>query len=192
MIQRPSLSGRGHSVTAWCCIGLTALIATGCASIDPKSEEPAETLPRAPDNLVDWEAKGKAAFTYQGVTEAARFHWARSTPQNDVVALSGPFSMNRQTIERRDDQLIWRDGEQARPLSDLGPDSAALTALAAILPDALGSWLLGTQPDSSDWEVDVTEWQAAPPWQAPSRVTIRGTGMEIKVIISQWEFSPAP
>ncbi|GIR90004.1 MAG: hypothetical protein CM15mP89_0090 [Gammaproteobacteria bacterium] len=83
-------------------------------------------------NLVDWEAKGKAAFTYQGVTEAARFHWARSTPQNDVVALSGPFSMNRQTIERRDDQLIWRDGEQARPLSDLGPDSPALTALAAI------------------------------------------------------------
>ena len=100
--------------------------------------------------------------------------------------------MNRQTIERRDDQFIWRDGEQARPLSDLGPGSPALTALAAIPPDALGSWLLGTQPDSSDWEVDVTEWQAAPPWQAPSLVTNRGTGIEIKAIISQWEFSPAP
>ena len=161
MIQRPSSSGRGHSVTAWSCIGLTVFIATGCASIDSKSEEPAETLPRAPDNLVDWEAKGKAAFTYQGVTEAARFHWARSTPQNDVVALSGPFSMNRQTVERRDDQLIWRDGEQVRPLSDLDPDSPAVTALATIPPETLGRWLLGDQPDSSDWEVDVTEWQAS-------------------------------
>ena len=192
MIQRPSSSGRGRYVTAWCCIGLAVLIATGCASIDPKGKEPAETLPRAPHDLVDWEARGKASFTYQGITEATRFSWVRNTPQNDDITLSGPFSMNSQTIERRDDQLIWRDGDQGRPLSDLGPGSSVLIALTAIPPDALGRWLLGAQPNSSDWEIDVTEWQAAPPWQAPSRVTIRGTGMEIKVIVSQWEFSPAP
>ena len=192
MIQRPSSSGRSRSVTAWCCIGLTALVATGCANLDPKGEEPAERLPKAPHDLVDWEAKGKASVTYQGVTEAARFHWVRSPLQNDTITLSGPFSMNRQTIERRDDRLIWRDGDQVRPLSDLDSDSPALTALTAIPPETLGGWLLGAQPDLSDWEVNVTEWRAAPPWQAPSRVTIRGTGMEIKVIISRWEFSPAP
>ena len=149
-------------------------------------------LPRAPNDLVGWAAKGKASFSYQGVTETARFHWARSTPQNDAITLSGPFSINRQTIERWDDQLIWRDGEQVRPLSDLDLDSPALTALTAIPPEALGRWLLGAQPDSAAWVVDVTEWQAIPPWQAPTRVTIRRTGLEIKVIISQWEFSPAP
>ena len=192
MIQRSSSSGRGRSVTAWCCIGFTALVATGCTSINPKGEEPAERLPKASHDLVDWTAKGKASVTYQGVTETARFDWVRSAPQSDAITLSGPFSMNRQTIERRDDRLIWRDGDQVRPLSDLASDSPALTALTAIPPETLGRWLLGAQPDSSDWEVDVTEWQAAPPWQAPARVTIRGTGMEIKVIISQWEFSPAP
>jgi outer membrane biogenesis lipoprotein LolB len=145
-----------------------------------------------PGSLVDWEAKGKASFTHQGVTETARFHWARSTPQEDVVTVSGPFSMNRQTIERQDDALIWRDGEQVRSLSDLDPSSPALTTLTAIPPEALGNWLLGAQSDSDVWEVNVTEWQAASPWQAPSRVTIRGTGIEIKVIISQWEFNPAP
>lgn len=149
-------------------------------------------LPRAPNDLVGWAAKGKASFSYQGVTETARFHWARSTLENDAITLSGPFSINRQTIERWDDQLIWRDGEQVRPLSDLDPDSPALTALTAIPPEALGRWLLGAQPDSAAWVVDVTEWQAIPPWQAPTRVTIRRTGLEIKVIISQWEFSPAP
>ena len=192
MIQRPSSSGRGRYVTAWCCIGLAVLIATGCASIDPEGEEPAETLPKAPHDLVDWEAKGKASFTYQGITEAARFSWVRSTPQNDDITLSGPFSLNSQTIERRDDQLIWRDGDQGRPLSDLGPGSPALTALTAIPPEALGRWLLGAKSDLLAWEVDASEWQAAPPWQAPSRVTIRGSGIEIKVIISRWEFSPAP
>ena len=192
MIQRLSSTGRGRYVIAWLWIGLTALISTGCASFDPKSEDPVEALSRAPDDLVDWTAKGKASFTYQGVTEAARFYWARSTLQDDAITLSGPFSMNRQTIERRGDQLIWRDGDQIRPLSDVAPDSPALTALTAIPPDALGRWLLGAQSDSLEWEVDASEWQAAPPWQAPSRVIIRGSGIEIKVIISRWEFSPAP
>ena len=192
MIQRLSSRCRGRCVAAWLWIGLTILISAGCASIDQKGEEPAETLPRAPNDLVGWAAKGKASFSYQGVTETARFHWARSTLENDAITLSGPFSINRQTIERWDDQLIWRDGEQVRPLSDLDPDSPALTALTAIPPEALGRWLLGAQPDSAAWVVDVTEWQAIPPWQAPTRVTIRRTGLEIKVIISQWEFSPAP
>ena len=192
MIQRLSSRYRGRCVAAWLWIGLAALLTTSCASNDPKSEEPVQTLPRVPSGLVDWEATGKASFTHQGVTETARFHWARSTPQSDAITVSGPFSMNRQTIERWDDQLIWRDGEQVRPLSDLDPDSPAITALATIPPETLGHWLLGAEPDSSVWGVEVTEWQAAPPWQAPSRVTIRGTGLEIKVIISQWEFSPAP
>jgi outer membrane biogenesis lipoprotein LolB len=192
VIQRLSSRCRGRCVAAWLWIGLTILISAGCASIDQKGEEPAETLPRAPNDLVGWAAKGKASFSYQGVTETARFHWARSTLESDAITLSGPFSINRQTIERWDDQLIWRDGEQVRPLSDLDPDSPALTALTAIPPEALGRWLLGAQPDSAAWVVDVTEWQAIPPWQAPTRVTIRRTGLEIKVIISQWEFSLAP
>ena len=192
MIQHLRSTGRGRSVTALLWVGVIALVTTGCASIDPKGEEPAETLPRAPGDLVDWTAKGKASFTYQGVAEAARFYWARSTLQEDAITLSGPFSINRQIIDRRDDQLIWRDGDQIRPLSDLDPDSPALTALTDIPSEALGSWLLGAQSDSLAWEVDVSEWQAAPPWRAPSQVTIRGNGIEIKVIISQWEFSPAP
>ena len=192
MIQRLRSTARGCNIAAWLVAGLTALVTTGCASIEPKGDEPKETLPRAPDDLVDWTAKGKASFTYQGVAEAARFYWARSTLRDDAITLSGPFSINRQTIDRRDDQFIWRDGDKIRPLSDFGPYSPALTALTAIPPEALGSWLLGAQSDSLAWEVDVSEWQAAPPWRAPSQLTIRGSGIEIKVIISQWEFSPVP
>jgi outer membrane biogenesis lipoprotein LolB len=143
VIQRLSSRCRGRCVAAWLWIGLGALLTTSCASNDPKSEERVQTLPRVPGGLVDWEAKGKASFSHQGVTETARFHWARSTPQNDAITVSGPFSMNRQTIERWDDQLIWRDGEQVRPLSDLDPASPAITALTAIPPETAGALVTG-------------------------------------------------
>jgi len=171
---------------------LSLLLLAGCAAVHQQTSVIESTMPRVPTDLELWDASGKASFTYLKEVDTARFHWRRQGSEQDLITLSGPFSLNSQTIERRDDELLWRDGEQVRPLSDLAPDSAALAALTAIPPESLGRWLLGAQPDSSVWEVDVTEWQAAPPWQAPSRVTIRGTGMEIKVIISQWEFSPAP
>ena len=171
---------------------LSLLLLAGCAAVHQQTSVIESTMPRVPTDLELWDASGKASFTHLKEVDTARFHWRRQGSEQDLITLSGPFSLNSQTIERRDDELLWRDGEQVRPLSDLAPDSAALAALTAIPPESLGRWLLGAQPDSSVWEVDVTEWQAAPPWQAPSRVTIRGTGMEIKVIISQWEFSPAP
>ena len=171
---------------------LSLLLLAGCAAVHQQTSVTESTMPRVPTDLDLWDASGKASFTYLKEVDTARFHWRRHGSEQDLITLSGPFSLNSQTIERRDDELLWRYGEQVRPLSDLAPDSAALAALTAIPPESLGRWLLGAQPDSSVWEVDVTEWRAAPPWQAPSRVTIRGTGMEIKVIISQWEFSPAP
>ena len=171
---------------------LNLLLLSGCAAVHQQSSVTESTMPRVPTDLDLWDASGKASFTYLKEVDTARFNWRRHGSGQDLITLSGPFSLNSQTIERRGDELLWRDGEQIRPLSDLNPNSAALAALNAISPESLGRWLLGAQPDSSAWEVDVTEWQATPPWQAPSRVTIRGTGMEIKVIISQWEFSPAP
>jgi outer membrane biogenesis lipoprotein LolB len=171
---------------------LSLLLLAGCAAVHQQTSVTESTMPRVPTDLDLWDASGKASFTYLKEVDTARFHWRRQGPEQDLITLSGPFSLNSQTIERRDDELLWRDGEQVRPLSDMAPDSTALAALTAIPAESLGRWLLGAQPGSSVWEVDVTEWRAAPPWQAPSRVTIRGTGMEIKVIISQWEFSPAP
>ena len=192
MIPKARRAGYGPGLLAPCCVLLSVLLVTGCTGVREEVDSITPDKSRVPTDLELWDASGKASFTYMGEVDTARFHWRRRGSEQDAITLSGPFSLNSQTIERRDDQLLWRDGEQVRPLADLDPDSPALTALTAVPPEALGRWLLGAQPDSSDWEVDVTEWQAAPPWQAPSRVTIRGTGMEIKVIISQWEFSPAP
>ena len=173
-------------------VGLAAILTSGCVGIDREHSSAIEALPRAPYDLTNWNVKGKASFSYQGETETARFQWYRHSPQNDVIILAGPFSLNSQTIERQGDTLLWRDGEHLLPLSKLDKDSPAVTALTSIPPKSLGQWLLGAAPSSLIWEVDVADWQAAPPWSAPSRVTIRGVGMEIKVIISQWEFSLAP
>ena len=192
MIPRARRAGRGPGLLAPGYVLVSVLLVTGCTGLREGGVSATPNESRAPTDLDLWDASGKASFTYLEKVDTARFHWRRRGSEQDSITLSGPFSLNSQTIERQDDVLLWRDGKQVRPLADLDPDSPVLTALTAVPPEALGRWLLGAQPDSSDWEVDVTEWQAAPPWQAPSRVTIRGTGMEIKVIISQWEFSPAP
>ena len=145
-----------------------------------------------PTDLPRWSAKGKVSFSLGDETEAARFQWRRSDSQTDVVTLSGPFSLRSQIVERRGDTVLWRDGEQVQLLSQLNPDSPVTAALVSLPYESMGSWLLGASADGQEWQAVVTAWQSAPPWSAPAKVTIRSAGMEIKVIISQWEFSPLP
>lgn len=192
MTPNPQRAGQGAGLLAPGFVLLSLMLVASCTVVREKSDAATHNESRVPTDLGLWDASGKASFTYMGDVDTARFHWRRRGSEQDFITLSGPFFLNSQTIERQDDVLLWRDGEHVRPLSDFDPDSPSLTALTAIPPAALGRWLLGAPSDSSLWEVEVTEWQAASPWQAPSRVTIRGTGMEIKVIISQWEFNPAP
>ena len=192
MIPKARRAGHGPGLLAPCGGLLSGLLVTGCTGVRQEGDSTTPNESRVPTDIDLWDASGKASFTYMGEVDTARFHWRRRGSEQDATTLPGPFSLTSQTIERRDALLLGREGGRVRPRAALAPDSPALPALTAVPPEALGRGLLGAQPDSSDWEVDVTEWQAAPPWQAPSRVTIRGTGMEIKVIISQWEFSPAP
>jgi len=160
-------------------------VGTNSADIKPAA-------PAVPTDLPRWSAKGKVSFALKEETETARFQWRRTDSETDAITLSGPFSLRNQIIERSDDTVLWRDGEQVQLLSQLTPDSPVTAALVSLPHKSMGSWLLGASADEQDWQVDVTAWQAAPPWSAPAKVTIRGAGMEIKVIISQWEFSPLP
>jgi hypothetical protein len=106
--------------------------------------------------------------------------------------LSGPLSLNQQTIQRKGEQTLWLDGDTERPVGDLADSSLFLSDTALLSPAALGTWLLGAPSPSPEWTVKVTQWQQAGEWEAPSRVTIRHVDLEIKVIITQWDFSTLP
>ena len=83
------------------------------------------------------------------------------------------------------------DGDTERPISELA-DSMLVISDTAIAHAALGTWLLGAPSPSREWTVKVTQWQQAGEWEAPSRVTIRHVDMEIRVIITKWDFSTLP
>lgn len=176
------------------CYALAAalVLVSGCSTVNTEVAETKPAAPAVPTDLPSWTAKGKVSFSHQEETEAARFQWRRTDSQTDVITLSGPFSLRQQIIERKNDVVLWRDGEQVQLLSQLNPDSPVTAALVSLPHESMGSWLLGASAKEQAWQVDVTAWQSAPPWSAPAKVTIRGAGMEIKVIISQWEFSPLP
>ena len=169
------------------------LVLAGCAIAPSQETSPATTvLPRAPVDLTPWSAKGKLSIQGPQGSETARFHWQRPDADHDTIVLSGPMSLNQQTIQRKGKQTLWLDGDTERPVSELAGSPLFLSDTALISPAALGTWLLGAPSPSTEWTVKVTQWQEAGEWKAPSRVTIRHVDMEIKVIITKWDFSTLP
>ena len=169
------------------------LVLAGCAVAPSQETPPANTvLPRAPVDLTPWSAKGKLSIQGPQGSETARFHWQRPDADHDTIVLSGPMSLNQQTIQRNGKQTLWLDGDTERPVSELAGSPLFLSDTALISPAALGTWLLGAPSPSPEWTVKVTQWQQAGEWEAPSRVTIRHVDTEIRVIITKWDFSTLP
>ena len=165
------------------------LLYSGCSVF---VQEPVVRLRPIPADLGTWEARGKVAVTIDDRTEAARFVWQRQNLQTDVVTLSGPFALNRTTLERRGSSLFRQLGASRQPTHPIAGTDPISTALTTLLPETIGNWLLGHDSDNGDWQVDVMEWQHSAPWQAPKRVTIRGANVEVRLVISQWSFEPIP
>ena len=188
--HRTPLSVHWPSVTV--IVPLLLMIA-GCAVAPSQQTTTATTaLPRAPVDLTAWSARGKLSIQGPQGSETARFHWQRPDADHDTVVLSGPMSLNQQTIQRKGERTLWLDGDTERPVSELAGSSLFVSDTALLSPAALGTWLLGAHSPSPEWTIQVTQWQVAGEWEAPSRVIIRHVDTEIRVIITKWDFSTLP
>jgi len=170
-------------------LALVIMLASACTTVD---RDEAPEAPIVPVDLEAWEARGKAAVTLGSETETVRFLWQRINEETETITLSGPLAINRQIIERRGAALYQVDGSTLRPLVSNNETSALYAVLDRLPPESLGTWLLGYGPPGGDWTVEVDEWQFTPPWRTPARVTIQGSGIDIRVMISQWGFNPLP
>lgn len=145
------------------------------------------TLTSAPADLSPWIATGKLAVTAEGETSTARFEWRRHNLNHDTITVSGPFSINRQIMERHGDSLVWRDGDKTRPLSEISTLGSPLRFLAAQQPEVIGQWLLGYPGNSEVLQLEVLTWQPAPPWMLPEQMTLVSDGLSVRIIVSEWE-----
>ena len=169
------------------------LILAGCAVAPSQQTAPAPAvLPRVPVDLTPWSARGKLSIQGPQGSETLRFQWQRPDADHDTVVLSGPMSLNQQTIQRKGERTLWLDGDTERPVSELAASSLFVSDKALLSPAALGTWLLGAPSPSPEWTTQVTQWQVAGKWEAPSRVIIRHVDTEIRVIITKWDFSTLP
>ena len=170
-------------------VALILMLASACTTVDTGESLEAPIVPR---HLEAWEARGKVAVTLGTETETVRFIWQRFDEETETITLSGPLSMNRQIITRRGKAFYQADGSALRPAALSGENPALSAALNRLPPESLGTWLLGHEPTDGNWTVKVDEWQFTPPWRTPARVTIHGSGIDIRVMISQWGFNPLP
>ena len=176
-----------HSrLLSWSGVALIFMLASARTTIDTSESLEA---PIAPMHLEAWR-EGKGALGAE--TETVRFIWQRFNEETETITLSGPLSMNRQIITRRGKAFYQADGSALRPAAPSGENPALSAALIRLPPESLGTWLLGHGPTDGDWTVKVDEWQFTPPWRTPARVTIHGSGIDIRVMISQWGFNPLP
>jgi len=165
------------------------MLASACTTVD-RDQSP--DAPIVPTHLEAWEARGKAAVTTSTETETLRFIWQRFDEETETITLFGPLSMNRQIIKRRGKALYQADGSALRPEAQTSETSVLSAALNRLPLESVGTWLLGHGSSGGDWIVEVDEWQFTPPWRTPARVTIQGSGIDIRVMISRWEFNPLP
>ncbi len=136
----------------------TLWMLAGCA-VAPSQETTTVTtvLPRAPIDLSSWSARGKLSIQSPQGSETVRLHWQRADADRDVVVLSGPMSLNQQTIRRTGEETLWIDGDTERPVSELARSSLFTSDTALISTAALGAWLLGAPSPSPEWTVTVTQ-----------------------------------
>ena len=168
-------------------VALLIIFTSACTTVDRGESLEA---PIVPIQLEAWEARGKAAVTLGTETETVRFIWQRFNEETETITLSGPLSMNRQVIKRRGKAFYQADGSALRPAAPNSGNPALSAALNRLPAESLGTWLLGHAPTGGDWSVKVDEWQFTPPWRTPARVTIQGSDIDIRVMISQWGFNP--
>ena len=161
----------------------------GCVAPGLEINEDPISLARAPADLSPWTATGKLAVTAGQETHTARFEWQRHDLAHDTVTVSGPFSMNRVVLEREGATLIWRDGENIRPLSEAATLAPTLRLLTARHPETFGQWLLGYPGSPEQGHIEVLSWQPMSPWRLPERMIVSIDGYTVKIRVSTWEIS---
>jgi outer membrane biogenesis lipoprotein LolB len=166
---------------------ITMASSLGCANPDLEQRAALPPAARAPADLSPWMAAGKLAVTADGETNTASFEWRRHDPSRDTITVSGPFSMNRQVMEREGSRLTWQDGGDPRSLSEVTALPPTLRLLAMRNPEIIGQWLLGYSGGAEGWQIDVVTWQTVSPWILPKQLTVVGPELSLKLVVATWE-----
>ena len=187
MTRRPAERLLAHLQFSKTLVIITLASSLGCVSPNLEQRDAVPPAARAPADLSPWMAAGKLAVTADGETNTARFEWRRHDLSRDTITVSGPFSMNRQVMEREGSRLTWQDGGETRSLSEGTALPPTLRLLATRNPENIGQWLLGYPGDAEGWQIDVLAWQTVSSWMLPEELTVVGPEFSLKLMVSKWE-----
>jgi outer membrane lipoprotein LolB len=170
---------------------VSALLATGCASMRPERE-----LQMAPGGF---ELTGRVAVRHGGDGTSGRIEW-RHSPAADDILISSPIGQGIARITRRGGAFKLVTADQKEYVAS---DAEALTeqVLGWRLPLAgLPEWVQGradparaaqrsldaqsriSELKQDDWTVEYLEFEGA----RPSKLRISRANLEIRLVVDQW------
>ncbi len=188
---------------------LAVLILTGCQSLTgkPQTAVPQQLLL---EYAPKWSAQGKISLRYNDERTSASFDWEQQH-DNYVIHLFGPFGQGSTWI-RRTSKGVSLDSPKTGyhradtaealmeqffgwqvPVSGLQYWIRALAApdAEAQITEEIGSGRLYTL-EQDGWSVAYSEPQTVKGWQLPRRLVARRDGMEVIMVVKNWDLPPVP
>lgn len=163
---------------------LAITVVSACSTVpEDKAGQPVP-----PVTLTDWRVSGKAAIKTDERSETVNILWRRQDKRTDTLQLSGPIGLGAVELTRVGNKVTWSDGEGEHPLSSLPLDSGARQAAAALPLAELGAWLLGHPAKNTNWQVEITQWQAIDGWRVPRILVARHRAITIRLVLLDWSF----
>jgi len=184
-------------------IGLLAILSlTGCASAPP------QVVVAGLNQIAQerFELDGRIAMRYRDDSASATIHWQHK-PENDSLTLSSPLGQTLTALTRDASGATLVDSEQK---THRAQNVAELTErlLGWQLPlDNLTYWVVGraapdityqlqqdnehglTRLTQSGWVVTYSRWQQVDGVNLPSKLSLVGRGVELRLVIVDWKLA---
>lgn len=199
---------------------LLILILQGACSLQPPVSTDQNAGLEALLRAEQWEFKGRIAVKAEDPTQQEQIaggQFALNWNQQDDlsrVRLSGPFGAGAWELLWGPEQVTASDAKGERTIRYTGPEATEnfmRAELGWVFPaDSISFWLRGVAaPDTAadetfdeagrltlirqqDWEVNYDRYGTFDGLLLPARMTIRGKGVRLRLVITRWDLGVSP
>jgi outer membrane lipoprotein LolB len=188
----------------WAFLLFTLLLA-GCASAPPVSQP--LTRPTGAEQQ-PFALHGRISVKYDGERTSAAVRWTHHGAEDEILLLA-PLGQTVASIRRDAQGVVLDTSEKSYSAHDVG--ELTQQVLGWRLPlDALRYWVLALAAADSEaeiehdangqvsvmhqdgWEIRYARYAAQTPDSLPLRMILQREGMEIQLLIDEWEIQSTP
>ena len=157
-----------------------------------------------PDNISSWELSGAIAARNKQKSWTAAINWMQEGRNQYQIRLSGPLGGGSVIVEKRGEQITYRDGNKKTTATNA--DALLLKQTGVRLPvNNLYYWVRGlpapgaigrkqynaeqqlTQLNQAGYTISYSQYSSINGVLLPTKIRLEGRGVLIKLVIKHWK-----